>query len=288
MNVLVTGATGRIGSRFVPRLLLLLRHPQRYDRSVKVLARNPESAEFLRQKGAQIIMGDLLEPSSWAPALRGVDAVVHLAAFFRGASPEQTEQVIVKGTELLAQEAVRAGVRRFVYASTNTVYGPGLNRPFREEDTPRAPDTAYYPASKVRAEALLLNLQRGAMGLCILRLPFVYGEGDPHLSELPRFIKTWNPAKRMHMAHHADVGQALLRALYTPGIERAIYNIADDAPITAQELVQLLALPDLPEVNSSLPYDPWEMIVDTSKARRELGFRPIYPSFYSAMDAGML
>ena len=92
----------------------------------------------------------------------------------------------------------------------------------------------------------------------------------------------------MHMAHHADVGQALLRALHTQRIEGAIYNIADDAPITAQELVQHIPHPELPKANVSLPYDPWEMIVDTSRARKELGFRPIYPSFYSAMDAGVL
>lgn len=282
MNVFVTGATGRIGSRFVPRLL-------QHSHSARVLARRPESVEFLKQKGAEVVKGDLLEPSIWVPALRGVDAVVHLAAFFRPpASPAETREINVKGTDLLAQEAVNAGVRRFVYASSNAVYGQGLGRPFREDDTPRPPDAAY-PASKVMAETSLLALQRQeAIDLCILRFPFVYGDGDPHLAELPRFIKAWNPAKRMQMAHHADVSQALLRGLHTPGIRGAIYNIADDAPMTAQELVQLLALPELPEANSSLPYDPWEMIVDTSKARREIGFRPIYPTFYSAIDAGVL
>jgi nucleoside-diphosphate-sugar epimerase len=122
----------------------------------------------------------------------------------------------------------------------------------------------------------------------ILRLAFVYGEGDPHIAELPQLLKGWNPAKRLHMVHHAGAGQALLRATYTSGIDGRIYNIADDGPITAEELMRLSRQPDLPEGNSSLQYDPWEMVVDTSRAREELGFRPIYPSFYSASDAGAL
>jgi len=101
---------------------------------------------------------------------------------------------------------------------------------------------------------------------------------------LPR-LSAWNPAKRLHMVHHADVGQALLRAIRS-GTDGGVYNVADDAPISAQELNRLSGQPELPDENSSLPYDPWEMIVDTSRAREELGFRPIYPSFYSALDAG--
>lgn len=91
------------------------------------------------------------------------------------------------------------------------------------------------------------------------------------------------------MVHHADVGhQALFRGLYAPSIDGSVYNIADDAPMPIQEILRLARLPELPEGNSSLPYDPWDMIVDTSRARKELGFRPIYPSFCSAMEAGVL
>ena len=86
------------------------------------------------------------------------------------------------------------------------------------------------------------------------------------------------------MIHQADVGQAFLGALRTKETNGGIYNIADDAPITAQELVVLSGLPELPDSNSSIQFDPWEMIFDTRLARKELGFRPLFPSFYSAKE----
>jgi nucleoside-diphosphate-sugar epimerase len=62
--------------------------------------------------------------------------------------------------------------------------------------------------------------------------------------------------------HHADVGQAILRAL-------------NGEPVAAEAAARPLD-------------DPWEGIVDTTRIRRELGFRPIYPSVYTAEDAGAL
>jgi nucleoside-diphosphate-sugar epimerase len=74
------------------------------------------------------------------------------------------------------------GVERFVFTSTSNVYSPGLNRPGREDD-PVHP-TATYPQSKVAAEQALLDLYRTqGLGVRILRLGFVYGEGDPHVHD---------------------------------------------------------------------------------------------------------
>lgn len=123
-------------------------------------------------------------------ALAKVDTVVHLAAFFRGATDAQTHEVNATGTDALAEQAVQAGVKRFVFVSSSTVYGTGLNRPFREEDQPNPPSRAY-PISKLKAESSLMELQRQrALGLRILRVAFVYSEGDPHVAELPTTLKT--------------------------------------------------------------------------------------------------
>ena len=89
------------------------------------------------------------------------------------------------------------------------------------------------------------------------------------------------------MAHHADVSQALLLAASTPGIDGRIYNVADDAPISVAELLQL----HHSEVSSEAlqqEFHAWDMIVDTTRIRDELHYRPIFPSFYSARDAGAL
>ncbi|MCI4373795.1 MAG: NAD(P)-dependent oxidoreductase, partial [Thermoplasmata archaeon] len=144
-----------------------------------------------------------------------------------------------------------------------------------------------YPASKVAAEAKLMELDReGGLGLCVLRLGFVYGEGDRHVWEMMPHVAGWNPARRMHSVHHADVGQALIRALDRGTGGGKVYNIADDAPITLLELSRLARLPEPPAERSSITFDPWEGLLDTRRAREDLGFRPIYPSCYSAVAAG--
>jgi nucleoside-diphosphate-sugar epimerase len=278
MHLLITGATGHVGSRFVPRLL------QRGDK-VRVLVRQAERAEFLRQRGAEVVVSDLLQPETLAQAVAGVKAVIHLAAFFRGATPEETWRVNQEGSLALAQAALLAHVPRFVFASTTRVYGPGRGRPACEDDPPQ-PDHAY-PESKAAAEQVLLDLHRArGLELRIVRLAFVYGEGDAHLANIAGWLRAWNPAKRLHMIHHTDVAQALMLALDTPGIDGRIYNAADDSPATTADLLTYLNEP-IPQEAPPLA-DPWEGIVDTTPIQQELGFRPVHPSFQAARDAGAL
>lgn len=278
MNIFVTGATGKVGSRFVPRLL------QRGQR-VKLLVREAAKAEWLCKQGAEVAEGDLLQPDIYVDALRGMDVVVHLAARFRGADENTTRRSNFDGSMALARAALDAEVPRFVFASTNNVYGRGDHaRPNREDDELRP--AFAYPQSKADAEAALMRLHREeGLGLRIVRLPFVYGERDPHIAEFLPHMRNWNPAKRIHMIHHADVGQALLLAASVPGIDGRIYNVADDAPISAAELARLHNSELSPEAPLQ-EYHPWDMVVDTTRIRDELHFRPIFPSFYSARDAG--
>ena len=90
------------------------------------------------------------------------------------------------------------------------------------------------------------------------------------------------------MVHHADVSQALLRAVTTAGIDGQIYNVADDAPVSLAELRRLNGLSDDASDADTSFKNPWELILDTLRIRDELGFRPIYPSYYAARDAGAL
>ncbi|WP_379137868.1 NAD-dependent epimerase/dehydratase family protein [Paenibacillus sp. sgz500958] len=280
MNIFVTGATGKVGSRFVPRMLQRGHH-------VKVLVRDAAKADWLRQQGAELIEGDLLKPEGYVDALRGTTAVIHLAAQFRGVDENTAKISNLDGSIALAGAALQAEVPRFVFASTNNVYGSGnRSRPNREDDELRP--AFAYPQTKAAAETALLELHREqGMGLRIVRLPFVYGDRDPHIEEFLPHMRNWNPAKRMHMAHHADVAQALLLAASTPGIDGRIYNVADDAPISAAELAQLYHSEFTPDALQQA-YDPWDMVVDTTRIREELNYRPIYPSFYTARDAGAL
>ena len=280
MTTLVTGATGRVGSRFVPRLLA-------EGERTRILVRDTSATAQWQARGADVVEGDLRDGDAVRRALDGVDRVVHLAAAFRGVAEDEVIAVNEAATVALARAANATGASRFVFASTTLVYGPGHGRPTHESDPP-APEGAY-PGAKAAAEQALLQMSREeGLGLRIVRFAFVYGEGDPHLAESLRWAATWPAHQRLQLLHHADVGQGLVRALRTEGVDGAIFNLADDAPVTTVELHRLNGEP-VPGDAASRPLDdPWAGIVDTTAAREVLGFRPLFPTVYAAKDAGML
>ena len=281
MRLLVTGATGRVGSRLVPRLL------ERGDK-VHVLLRQEAQTESFVQRGAEPIIGDLLRPETLIDVVAEVDAVVHLAAFFRGATEAEARAINEDGTLALAQAAQESGVSKFIYISTNLVYGPGRGRPTREDDEPQPPAN-FYPTGKLAAERALAQFyQDRRTDLCILRLAFVYGEGDPHLREAVNMTRSWPPTKRLQMVHHADVAQAIMLSLDSTQAGGQIYNVADDCPISILELRQRNGVATSDVAEAAVVDDPWEGIVDTSKIKDELGFHPVYRSFYEAEQKGAL
>ena len=280
MSVLVTGGTGGVGSRFTPRLL-------DQGEKVRVLVRDPARAEAARRRGAEVIAGDIRDAETRELAVDGVDAVVNLAAAFRGVPDEEAEAVNRDAAVELARAALTARVGRFVHVSTNLVYGAGRGRPVNEEDDLR-PDHAY-PQTKAAAEQMLRGLhQSHGLGLRIIRLAFVYGERDPHLAQSMTWARGWALHQRLQLVHHADVGQALMRALRAEGVDGRTYNVADDAPVSSFELHTLNDESPADDAATRTVDDPWSGIVDTSRIRTELGFRPIYPSVYTARDAGAL
>ncbi|MBX6355905.1 MAG: NAD(P)-dependent oxidoreductase [Micromonosporaceae bacterium] len=281
-TTLITGVTGAVGSRYARRLLA---DP---DRAVRVLVRAEEQVPPWWDLGAKVITGDLRDLDAVKRAVAGVDAVVHLAAAFRGGvSDEEAMAVNHAASVTLARAALAAGAARFVFASTTLVYGPGRGRPAREDDEPM-PGHAY-PASKVAAERDLLRLHRDeGLPLRIVRLAFVYGEGDPHLDWVRGPARSWPAHQRLQVVHHADVAQALTRALDTDGVDGRIYNVADDAPITAWDVLALGGeAPDAAAADRALD-DPWQGIADTTRIREELGYRPTYRTVYAARDAGAM
>src|SRR3954470_6183444 len=150
MKILITGATGKVGSRLAKRLA------QRGDH-IRALVRDRTRAADLLGTEIELIQGDLLDTDSLAGAVRGVDAVVHCAAFFRGATAEQAHATNDVGTQHLANTARAASVKRFIFTSTGLVYGPSGGRAVAE-DAPCAPLDGY-PLSKLAAERFLLALE---------------------------------------------------------------------------------------------------------------------------------
>ena len=106
---------------------------------MRVLARDPGKADFLRDAGAEVVEGDLTAPASVARALAGVDTVFHCAALVTNWAPwSEFLAVTVRGTENLLAAAARAPLRRFVHVSTVRVYDDRPCRRLRAatEETP--------------------------------------------------------------------------------------------------------------------------------------------------------
>lgn len=286
MRILVTGATGQVGRRFVPRLM---QQAGRGGDTVRLLVRDEARAEPFTRLGAQTVAGELRDGADLRKAVDGIDAVVNIAASFRGVPDEEAYAVNRDAALDLGRAAVEAGVSRFVQVSTNRVYGAGRGRPAVEDDEPLAGSSlpgAAYADSKWAAETGLLAMD--GLDVRVGRLAFVYGEGDPHLAQVVEWARAWPAHQRLQMVHHADVGQGLLRLLYAPGVAGRTYNIADDAPVSSVELFWLNGLQPPAEAADRPVGDPWEGIVSTARIRDDLGFRPIHPSVWTARDAGAL
>ena len=286
MKILVTGATGKVGSRLVPRLLA-----KGYD--VRILVRDAVKASALVELGAKVVTGDLYNTDTLPPAVEGMDAVIHLAALFRTFTDNEG---IIKtnhaGTVALANAAISAGVKRFIFVSTGNVYGSGYKHPAKEDDLVNINDPRAYSSSKIAAEQELLSLHKSNdFDIRVLRLGFVYGDKDPHIEEIIPLLKKMkrHSGSRMHMLHHLDVAQALTLLLYTDGLNGEIFNIADDAPITLYELADSVGqAADAFDPAEGPLNDPFEGIMDISKLRSRTGFRPLVPSFNVARDLDIL
>lgn len=275
MKILVTGATGKVGSRISKRLAA------RGD-SVRALVRDVARADDLRTAGVELVQGDLLDAASLAAAVQGVDAVVHCAAFFRGATAEQAHAVNDTGTQHLARAALAASVKRFVFTSTGLVYGANGGR-LAHEDDPCSPNAAY-PLSKLAAERFLLAL--AGLDVRVLRLPFVYGDGDHHIAEAVPMMLGFPSTQRMSLGHHVDVAQAVARLLDAPAPAHRIYNVVDDE---APDLAALFAAvgeppPDGSNREHALAFD---VVLDGRRLREDLGFAPAYPRLADAIAAGV-
>jgi nucleoside-diphosphate-sugar epimerase len=268
-KILITGGTGLVGSRLIPRLVTAGYDCRALSRAGRAVAGVADTTE-----------GDLLDPGTLDNGVRGISAIVHLAAVFRSPDPALIWKSNFEGTKNLIELAKRqVPDTHFIMASTAHVYNSNNPHPGRESDTtnPEHP----YPASKVAAEKLV---RESGLKWSIIRFPFVYGDGDGHLEALPKHVGQWHPAKRMSTIHHRDIFTAIELALDNKFQNRTV-NISDEAPIS---IFELLSLSGTTLSSSAEPLtNPWHLVVDSTLAR-SLGFQPVVRTVYQARQEGLI
>lgn len=271
MTILVTGATGLVGPRLLARLTdggVACRALVRPGREVPV--------------GVERVEGDILRPDTLAAAVDGVTAVIHLAALFRTRDDEQIWAVNLEGTRnLVGALRETAPTARLLLASTSNVYDDDGTAPGREGDA--VAPTLAYPASKIAAEKLVRD---SGLTYGILRLPFIYGDGDGHLESLPELAAgmNWHPAQRLSVVHHSDIATAFSLAL-TGALDGRTVNIADESPLSLLEMAQIVGHPYPPSAEPLA--QPWKGQMDISLAR-SLGFQPTVATIHQAARLGLL
>jgi len=309
-NVLVTGATGFVGSHLTRRLLDL-------GANVKVLARDTSDPEFLREvisKGAQVVRGTITDLAKVSEAADGVAYIFHIAALFRQAkfSDSYYYDVNVEGTRNVLNAARAKGVTRVVHCSTNGVHSRIRNLP-ADETEPYSPGDIYQETKCEGEKLARARFERGEVPGVVIRPAMIWGEGDRRILKLFRGV-----AKRRfpiigtgktltHWIYIEDLVDAFLLAAQVEKALGQVYIIAGREAVTLEHVVNTVAkVAGVKPLPFKIPVGPVKMLgslvemlykpfgveppiyrrrvdfftksraFNTTKAQRELGFSPRY------------
>lgn len=247
MRVLLTGASGFVGSAVGARLLADGEH------AVRCAMRQRPSAA---QTGVQVCASPSLGPEAdWSSALVGIDAVIHCAARVHVMREQAADPLIefrranVDGTLRLARQAVQAGVRRFVFVSSIKVSGehtqPG--QAFSADDEPQPCDP--YGISKREAEDGLLALAaETGLEVVIVRPPLVYGPGvKANFLSMLRWLKRGVPLpfgaidNRRSLVALDNLVDLLVLCLTHPAAVGQRFLVSDGEDLSTSELLRRLS-----------------------------------------------
>jgi len=176
MSILVTGATGFVGSH-VARQLVAAGH------SVRVLVRQNSNLQLLEGLPVERVEGDLRDARSLDRAAKGARKIFHIAADYRlwARNPDEIYESNVEGTRRLFEAAARAGVERIVYTSTvATIAVPGHENNPPNEDSHASLDQmiGHYKRSKFLAEAEAIRAAKAGLPIVIVNPTAPVGPGD--------------------------------------------------------------------------------------------------------------
>ena len=305
MQVLVTGPTGKVGNAIASALL------DRGER-VRALVRDPKRAASVLPAGVEPIRGDATDAESLAAAVDGCELVFNAMGMPEQWVKDEGvfDRVNALGSGALAGAAKRAGVRRFIHTSTHDVFHAESGERFDETMLADYPKGTAYERSKQHAEELVLA-ERDGMEVVILNPAGVYG---PTPSPTPSFENgLFEPVvrKRLPAVPPGGTGYAFVEGVADGhllaaerGADGERYILADGyAPFReiAQAVKQVAGRGRVPPVmpipvaraisglgegisrvirrppllpRGQLTYFLWQGQPDSSRAQRELGWRP--------------
>ncbi|TMC20576.1 MAG: NAD-dependent epimerase/dehydratase family protein [Chloroflexi bacterium] len=246
MTILVTGATGFLGSALTRELL-------KRELVVRILVRDEQKArEQFGEHAANltVMRGEINDVDKVQQAVDGVSTIYHLVGrlYHPSVSSRLYKETHVEGTRVILEACKgQSQLQRFVHCSTTGVHGVTGNTP-AAEDAPFAP-TNPYEATKLEGEALALRAQQEwGLPVSVVRPGLVYGPGDLHLLGFFSTIKKGpfppiiDGGKAMiHPVYIDDMTEAFILAAEKPQAIGRSYNIAGAQPVSFRELSTAIA-----------------------------------------------
>jgi nucleoside-diphosphate-sugar epimerase len=236
MKVLVTGATGFVGSHLVELLL-------RKGVEVTALARSLDKASALIREGVRVVPGDLHNQAALDRAAQDKAVIFHVAGAVAARGEAEFLRANRDGTRNLVAAAEQGGARRLVLVSSLAAGGPSpRGLPLQGTESPR-PVTAYG-RSKLEAERVV---QASRVAWSIIRPPMVYGPRDREVLKVFRLVRFGitpvfgDGCQELSAVHAADLATALVAAAESSATAGRIYSACHPEVFTSAELGRVVA-----------------------------------------------
>ncbi len=291
-KILVTGGAGFIGSHLCERLLERGDDVTAVDNFNDFYAPRIKRANAAQLEGARVVEADIRDAEAMRSLFsEGYDAIVHLAAM-AGVRPSlrdplHYEDVNVRGTLVLLEEARKRGDVRFVFASSSSVYGSNEKVPFTEADDIHRPVSPY--ASTKRAGELHCYTYHHLYGIPMTCLRFftVYGPRQRPEMAIHKFVRHalegrpipffGDGTTRRDYTYVDDIVDGVVRSIDACG-GYEIYNLGESETTSLAELVGMIGEEcGVTPVLDRQPMQPGDVLVtyaDVTKARAGLGYQP--------------
>jgi 2-alkyl-3-oxoalkanoate reductase len=257
MRVLVTGASGFLGSHLIDLLLALGERPH-------VLIRPNEDLHPAVTSQVEIHRGDIADQAAMQAAVCGVDYVLHCAARTGPWGPqEEFERTNVRGLQTLVRAAQDAGIRRLVHVSSITVHGNDV-RGRADECTPLRAEPNPYSRSKVAGERLLERMIRQESApVTVVRPGWIYGPRDAaSFARIARMVETGQMVllgsgeNHLPLIYVRDVARGILLAAAAQKAVGRTYLLVNDEPVTQRDFIRAIATElGVPTPTRHIPYE---------------------------------